>query len=357
MISERRILCEGSSAPGPLHNAALPSLLRCPDGSLLLAHRIGTHKNSADGTHWLWRSRDDGATWTRVPFAIDQSGELRVATLSDIGGGQIALLLTWLDHPDDVSPLLNATTEGLLPIHIGWMTSADNGEHWTELRPMDVAAQPAGNGPLRRLPNGDLLVAFETYKHYDDPSPWSANAGIAWSSDAGRTWQTQIIAADPAHRYSYFDQHVHVLADGSLLDVLWVDDRQKPGASAVHWLRSTDNGRSWSPPAPTGLEGQYATLIELRDGRVLLFYVVRHGDSAIKIAVDYREVGVLYSQTANDLARVKNQGFTAHLQNMAQWTFGWPAAVELRDGSVLAAYYAGEGDRSSVYLARIEIAA
>ena len=65
--------------------------------------------------------------------------------------------------------------------------------------------------------------------------------------------------------------------------------------------------------------------------------------------------GALYAQAANDLARVKDGNFAAYLQTMGSWTFGWPAAIALGPHEVLAAYYAGEGNRSSIYLRRIAL--
>lgn len=369
-IENRRIFFEGSALPGPEHNAAFANLLRCPDGSLLLAHRIGTHKNSAAGAQRLWRSRDDGVTWTRVAFPFTQTSaglpaELRTVAMSDLGSGKIALLLTWIEHPDDAATLVNPKTEGLLPIHIGWSSSLDSGSTWTPLAEIPVAplVQPAGNGPMIRLPDGGLVVAFETYKHYDDPMPWSSSSAIAISADEGRTWKSKVVAIDPSHGISYYDQHLHALSDGTLLNMMWVDDRRKPGISEIWAMKSGDFGRSWSVPAPTGIEGQFSTALALRDGRLLMLYVVRHGAPAIRMALgspdgrewEAREDWVFYSHGGDDLARAKGGGYAAYLQNMATWTFGWPSLELLADGSVLAGYYTGEGDRTSVWLARIAV--
>jgi len=371
-FSDPILLCAGTPEPGPEHNAGLPSLLRCPDASLLLAHRVGTHKNSQDGTQFLWRSRDEGRTWGRVPFPFAATpqgdvGEFRTAALSCVGPGRIAMLLTWIDHPDAIAPLSNAKTEGLLPIHIGWTASADSGATWSPLREIAVApyAQPCGNGPLLRLPDGRWLVAFEIYKTYDDPAPWSSRSAIMFSSDEGASWTPpQILAEDPTHERNYWDHHPHLLADGTLVDLMWIDDRGAPGRSEIQQVRSSDGGRTWSRPAPTGLVGQYSSALTLADSTLLLFYVVRHGDSSIRLARSFdggiswrtEEAWVLYSQAGRDLAKLAGKDFAAYIQSMGQWTFGWPSALQLPSGEILASYYAGEGDRSSIYLRRLRLA-
>lgn len=372
-ITDRRLLFEGALAPGPAHNLAFPSLLICPDGSILLAHRVGRTKNSADGTQRLWRSGDAGVRWqpVRFPFLATpagQPGEFRTLALSRIGPTRIAMLLTWIDHPvgkGDV-PLSNAITGGLLPIHIGWSYSDDSGSTWSELGEIKPAplVQPCGNGAMLRMSDGRLMVAFETYKEFDDPAPWSSRSVVMTSVDDGRTWQPpQIVAADPEQFVFYWDQHVHQLQDGTVIDMPWVDDRRKPSRSEIFLVRSVDGGRTWAKPEPTGISGQYSTVVELADGRLLLLYVQRTGEPSIRIrksndggrSWDPTDSLVLHSQTADDLAAASKQSYEDYLRNMARWSFGWPTAVELPNGGLLVSYYVGEDDRSSVMLARVDL--
>ncbi|MGH8018401.1 MAG: sialidase family protein, partial [Opitutaceae bacterium] len=253
--------------------------------------------------------------------------------------------------------------------YIGWTVSTDNGGTWSSLQEIDVAplVQPCGNGPLLRLPNGRLLAAFESYKHYDDPAPWSSRSAVILSEDNGRTWAKPLVVAyDPTHVLSFWDQNIQLLADGTLISLIWVDDRNRPGASEIYCSRSHDFGETWTTPGPIGVSGQHSKPLLLPDSRLLLFYVVRHGDSAIRIAISSDQGNnwrtnddwLLYSQRANDLAALKDQGhgeYTAYLQGMGQWSFGWPSAVVLEDGQILASYYAGHGDRSSVYVRRLSV--
>ena len=356
-------LFEGTPAPGPTHNAGLPSLLVCPDRTLLLAHRVGSHKNSGDGTQFLWRSRDGGKVWARIPFPFattpsGASGEFRTAALSDIGRGRIAMLLTWIDHPNETAPLSNPKTEGLLPLHIGWTASSDNGLTWDSLREIPVApfTQPCGNGPVLRLcpmgacwrhSNSTNPTTIPLRGRPVRPSHFRPTTEMSWAPP-------RIVAADPAHVRSYWDQHIQILADGTLLGLIWTDDRSQPGRSEITRVISRDGGASWSRPEATGLSGQYSVPLELPDSSLMLFYVVRHGDSAIRIALSpdggetwrRRDDWVLYSQANNDLARIEGGNFAAYLQSMGRgWSFGWPSRPSLRPGEVLAAYYSGEGDQ------------
>jgi len=148
-----------------------------------------------------------------------------------------------------------------------------------------------------------------------------------------------------------------------VIDMPWVDDRRKPSRSEIFLVRSVDGGRTWAKPEPTGISGQYSTVVELADGRLLLLYVQRTGEPSIRIrksndggrSWDPTDSLVLHSQTADDLAAASKQSYEDYLRNMARWSFGWPTAVELPNGGLLVSYYVGEDDRSSVMLARVDL--
>src|SRR5690606_921545 len=154
------------------------------------------------------------------------------------------------------------------------------GQTWSSLRELDThpVVQPCGNGPMVRLPDGQLLVAFESYKAYEDRSPWSSRSCIVTSRDDGKTWDApRVLAEDPQHFRFFWDQHVHCLHDGTLVDLCWSDDRRDLARSEIYAMTSADLGITWSVPKSTGISGQFSTLVELQDRRLALIYVTRVG--------------------------------------------------------------------------------
>jgi Neuraminidase (sialidase) len=360
---------EGSHESCSTSNAAFPSLLNCGNGTLLMAHRVGSQKNTADGTQYLWRSDDHGATWRRIPLTFRQPDdrnlrEYRTAALSDIGNGRIAMLLTWIDHFNFDEAICNTETGGLMPLNIGWRESTDNGLTWSELREISVApiSQPCSNGTLVRLPGGRLIAGFETYKAWDDASPWSARSMLAWSDDDGATWQTPVqVAGDATHDKFYWDHHLLSLGNDELVDVMWADEASKPGVSSICTTRSTDGGATWETPRSTGISGQYAELIHMDGNEFLLTHVQRSGNPSIHIRRGRHDKGVwtfsddyvLYSQQHDDLLAAKEGEFVDYLSTMATWSFGWPSMIRLDGGTLLCAYYIGRGHQASIKLARL----
>jgi sialidase-1 len=366
-VTHRATLFEDRNSDSRYHNAAFPSLVRCPDGSILLAHRVGSKKNSADGKQLLWRF--DGREWQRqslqLSCALPPLRELRTAALSNLGDEKLSMLVTWIDHPDPSCPIANPETEGLLPVHIGFTVSADSGVTWSPVSeiPVHPLEQPCGNGPVRRGQDGRWVAAFEVYKHYADASPWSARAAAVCSLDNGCTWLSpQIIAQDPALQICYWDLHLVTLKEGRWLGLGWLDDRQHPGQSATYWVQSTD-GENWSPPRKTGIEGQFIDLLELPDGRLILCYVTRAEHPAIRIrvvdadplswpeAVDH----FVYEQDRNDLADADRGSFGDYLRGMSQWSFGWPSLLLLDEDRLLVAFYSGGDDFSGIRLAEVRL--
>ena len=370
-VSQTKVLRRETDPESPERYSGCPNMIQCPDGTLLLTERVGSEKNSADGTQRFWRSGDGGRSWTREPFPYlttphGEPGELRTAHFSIIGENRMGMLLTWMERPPEIPTILNPKTEGLLPIHIAWAESPDSGRTWSALRPIDTGqfTHPCGNGGLLRLADGSLLAGFETYKPYDDPSPWSARSAIVQSYDDGRSWSSpRLLAADPSHQICYWDHHPVILKDGTLLDLLWCDDRREPGVSHIVRLASYDGGRSWTAPTRVGISGQFSTIVQLPDERLLMFYVVRTGDPSIRARLgnadgsqwDDRDVMVLYSQATDDLNASRGKDFVEYLKTMGAWTFGWPTAVRVSDREVVVAYYQAEGAFSAIRVAHVEI--
>jgi hypothetical protein len=275
------------------------------------------------------------------------------------------MVLTWIEHRDAESTITNPATEGLCPIHLGWSVSRDCGDSWSQLReiPVSPLSQPCGNGGILRLDSGRFLAAFETYKHYDDRSPWSARSAYALSDDEGETWVPRIAAEDPAHRLCYWDHNFHRLSCGNVLVVGWIDDKGRPGESRISSFISRDQGESWTVPRTLEFQGGYSDLMQISGGPLALIYVVRGDKPGIRVrlgdpggeAWDSSDALVLYSHNPDDVPATRGPGFGDYLVGMGRWMFGWPSAIALDDRSALVSYYAGTGDFASIRLARLAL--
>jgi sialidase-1 len=98
----------------------------------------------------------------------------------------------------------------------------------------------------------------------------------------------------------------------------------RPGG--VLWqFESSDGGHSWTEPRPTTILGKPPHLIRLRDGRVLVTYGYRHAPFGERACFSHDGGGFW------DCLVLRDDAPNADL--------GYPASVELEDGTILSVYY------------------
>ena len=160
-ISNQGIINRGQPNT-PRAFSTFPALTPLADGSLLATYRVGSSKDSADGTIELKRSDDGGQSWSapETPFATTLNGlngSIRVGYVTDLGNGHLLLAAMWVDRQTyPGQPLFNEETEGCLPMEIVLADSHDLGRTWTDWRvvpvPSDVGP-PSLTNPVLILPS------------------------------------------------------------------------------------------------------------------------------------------------------------------------------------------------------------
>ncbi|MEJ7769534.1 MAG: sialidase family protein [Chitinophagaceae bacterium] len=124
-----------------------------------------------------------------------------------------------------------------------------------------------------RLKNGEILAAFYSGdSHITKNSSKYPNAGricFVRSTDEGKTWSTPQLLYDDAEDNR--DAHLSQLADGTVLCSFFnlVIDSMKHGT--VRIVRSGDNGSTWSRSSQVVVQGWFcsAPAREMRDGSIM----------------------------------------------------------------------------------------
>lgn len=257
-----------------------PTVTALPNGKLLATHMIGPAKDSASTTIELRWSMDNGDTWSnpRAPFSttVDgRRGSLLAAYLTPITPEHLIVAGAWVDrqtYPGE--PLFNPDTEGTLPMEVVLADSHDSGETWTPWRVLPVSnglGPPAVTGPLIRLPGGPLILSFETGKQYYDVKKWYQTVWWCVSTNQGRTWTPPAIKfQDPTGRIFNWDQKAGVSPDGRIATFSWTYDYDSRRYLNIHRRISSDEGNTWTTPEDLGIADQPAHPAVLSDGRVVL---------------------------------------------------------------------------------------
>lgn len=357
----------------PVGHGCEPRIARGADGAIVLAHRVGTRRESADGRPHLLRSTDDGATWTDLgrPFdAMAGDGwDLRGAALAELPDGDLLTVIVGLDKSID-RPTYHPETEGLIPVANPVARSSDGGRTWRRLPDLTGGPVPqtASQG-LLVLPDGDVLCTFETFKTYDDPGTWRYQGGLLRSHDGGETWGECVISAasDPEgdpHDTMWWDPRIARLPSGELVQFTYAFQHRTGTEGPVHVIRSADDGRTWTAPASTGLAGQATYPVALDDGRLVILQQ-RRGDEQTVVALVSDDGGrtfdpasetVVYRhETPSAPGATGDLSAFDYLMSMDRFTFGHPCGVATGPDAVLAVWYAGDRTRTAIHAARLRI--
>ncbi|MBR4443469.1 MAG: exo-alpha-sialidase [Clostridia bacterium] len=314
-----------------------PSIARMDDGTLAVAVSGLRNRHICPwGKDTISFSHDGGGTWTQPVVAHDSPLDDRDAGLVYLGAK--TLLLTWFTlDPRQFHELfrrdmtgaarawmeakLSAITDDTARANAGSWTriSFDGGETWSAPRPSPVTAP---HGPIQ-LKNNTLMYAGKPFPP-GDKRPMSQDVAVALSIDLGMTWK--VIASVPCPPGFAAEQvhepHLVELGDGTLLCALRVHEKD---TAAVWMSRSTDRGFTWSEPYRLPCDGTPPHLLMHSSGRVVCVYGYRHepyGQRALvsRDGLNWGEELIL-----------RDDGLDGDL--------GYPASVELEDGSIYTIYY------------------
>ncbi|MBN1877006.1 MAG: exo-alpha-sialidase [Anaerolineae bacterium] len=331
-----------------------PSVARMDDGTLVVvASGLRNAHVCPFGRTILCKSEDEGRTWTTPTVVNDLPIDDRDAGILNLGGQ--SLLLSWFTSDtrrllpyaeycadsESVSDRRYAAgfrhiTDATVARWLGsWVRrSEDGGETWGPPIRVPVIAP---HGPIR-LADGTLLYLGKAFNMRRD------HGIVAYrSADAGLTWQ-QLghVPVYPGTTYDhYHEPHAVEWMDGSLLGLIRVQNRndapQLESLGIVPFslmeTTSTDGGMTWTPAQPLGFHGSPPHLL-------------RHSSGALVAVYGYRLPP--YGQRA----MICHPAEMARYEGGATWAYdyilrddgpsldlGYPASVELADGSLFTVYY------------------
>ena len=308
------------------------------------------------GKNCMYLSFDEGETWTCPIVVNDSYLDDRDTGIVYMGNGK--LLMTWLTENDpeqfarfrnydwlqapqketilgmgQVTPLID---ENMTRPACYVKLSEDYGVTWSEnIRvPMN---SPHGPNVMN---DGTLLYLAKIW-----PGECGENENrIAafHSADDGRTWQLRgfVPVPDELELWMMHEGHVVQLPNGRLLGAMRIHGRPIEPSFTVYTTFSDDGGYTWSTPKFIGTDGAPPHLLVHSSGAVICSYSRRGGAGN-----DHERAFVSY-----DGGETWTEDYL--INDKAMYDHGYPATVELSDGSLLSVYYQpypGDGACSLLY--------
>lgn len=290
----------------PQFHTAFPSVVRRPDGELLVMFRRAPDRRllgdpgytHTDSNSYLVmvRSRDDGRTWTKEPqlvFAHPFGGSQDPCMVQLSDNSLLVSSYGWSWFPPEALPKLpqpHTLHSGKFVFLGGWLLrSTDGGNTWQK-----PIIPPRSEGETRVDIHGKPLPAYNRgamYEGADGRLYWAVAVNapenrsryethLMISADKGTTWtHSALIARDQVATFG--ETSMYETPKGDLIAFM----RTAKLDDHLVIARSRDHGKTFEKWEDIAFQGHPYHAMRLPDGRALLVYGYRHKPYGIRARV------------------------------------------------------------------------
>lgn len=325
-------------AEGLRHNA-WPTVISLSDGTLLAAWSGDRLKHICPfGTVKAARSTDGGYTWGE-PYTIQKTPlDDRDAGLCQVGDrilmtsfatgptGHKRFLTHWLHGP--------RTTEEreMIERRNAEITDADEARY---MGPTLAVSKDSGytfSAPVHiptTSPHGPMITRDGKILHVG--SLGSTEAGtrgiyvLRVDADCNVLAEPQLLAPCPDGDTLFCEPYAAQMPNGDILVAIRVQNKHK-NLYTIYLSRSTDGGKTFSEPTPTGWNGMPAHIFVTSKGVVVLTYGRREFPMGIRARIS-RDNGYTWSEEII----LRDDGL--------DWDLGYPSTAENARGELVTVYY------------------
>lgn len=287
----------------------------------------------------LFKSRDGGSTWSAPVIVCDHFLDDRDPGILYLGNGRI--LVTEFRHPAEVYAndyaecICNdsgTAGKGMLELYSSidgdnslggafMRVSDDYGETWSDYHRTPIHCP---HGPIL-LNSGEIFyLGKEMYSCGVEKK--NVIASYVSTDDGNSFIRTGEIVKPEKYAWNQFHEpHCVELENGRIIGVIRSHIEENDHYFTIYKSVSDDKGKTWSEMEPTGICGSPPHILKLKNGNMILVYARRAEPYAICARVMSPD-GVI-SNTELTLDKADDSDI------------GYPASVELDDGSIVTVYY------------------
>lgn len=347
-------------------NSCFPFAAELEDGTLLASHTLGQAFESVDNTTWLSKSTDKGLTWELLCAPYDKSKQpVRTSDflkITNLGHGHLMLFGYEYFRNDPKLPLGNPKTGGVLDNRIVKLTSEDGGKTWSDAVPIPCrwGYHAEASAPVTILKNGDYAAPIAPFADWNNQYPGPIMGRLLRSSDKGETWNDDAILGQfPEGDVMLGEQRICELQSGTLIDIQWNENVKTGKRLENHFSYSTDGGKTFTGPIPTGIMGQASGLVAIEGERFLAIHAIRRDTDKPGIygyVINFKNRKWEIEESAPiwmpKLPILKDEKMPEIFSFLK---FGQPGGIRLHDGSILMTHWIIEEGQGKTVATRIRI--
>lgn len=324
--------------------SAFPSTIKLPDGTILCSYSIEGGQYVHGGTE-LSKSTDGGLTWERA-------GSVCAATTIPPSANCLKLSLS---NDQKTLYAYGARIDGPPEEDFGdrmmspiFCKSEDLGLTWSA--PVDIPAPincPWEISDRLLVTQTNRLIAPMTTL-VDQQTLGEKVLGVV-SEDDGKTWQdTVTLMQDPHGQHGYFEKKITRFPSGMILACGWTVTLSDYTDLPNSYVISTDEGKTWSAPRSTGIQGQTMTPLALSNNRLLVTYNRRFGaQGVVAILVELDDDlnwNILSESLIYDAGHKKtvDEKATNLQKELDTFAFGFPTPLQLDAETFLVTHWCVE---------------
>lgn len=333
-------------------DSAFATLVRMDNEDLICGFSRGGGAHALGDTHCA-RSTDGGKSWEYQSVILRRdedpmrTNHLRLCRTAD--GTILAYGQRDVKEPEETKRL------GCDPV---LCRSSDSGLTWSEpeVVPFHIPGPYEISNPIIVTTDDRWLAPAATL--YE--GRYGERVVLHESTDQGVTWPNMYtVFQDPGSGIGYLEQKLIETDPGQMAAFAWVQDFTNDTDLKNAYSISSDGGRSWDGPYPTGIQGQTMTPIWLGNDRYLILYNKRFGEQSIQMCL-VRISGTSWSlehegTLFDGQARLDLTEEVSSQEQIGLIQFGYPMGLVLDDDTVLTVHWCAEDGVCGIRWTRMKV--
>ncbi len=251
------VVCRDAGAGG---YEAFPDVCRLKDGRLMVVFYAGyghvalpNDRLPKGGRICRSYSSDEGRTWSAAEVLYDGPEDDRDPSIAQLRSGRLICTFFSLHKAPPPGP-------GYAGLGSWMVTSEDAGKTWSP--PVRISKDHYCSAPVRELSDGRCVLGL-----YSE-TPAKATGAVIYSDDGGLHWSSEVEIDNSGMRFDAETDLIE-LSDRRLYAALRAD-----GGRPMGWSVSHDRGAHWSPAQTLPFPGHCPYFLRTQNGIILLAHRV-----------------------------------------------------------------------------------